>query len=83
MLKTLEGVPFQDLDAFVAENPGKGFILVCDFLGDELEIPGEKAEHFYEVTYTSDCYPGWVEDLGWILHVSDEGDVMDQGPGVL
>lgn len=46
-LRTLEGKPFTDLDEFICDNPGVGFVLVCDRTGETLEIPGEKAECFY------------------------------------
>ncbi len=81
MMHKVDGTPFTDLDAFVADNPGMGFILVCDKNPSEmLAIPPEKVECFFESTYTQDCYPQWVEDLGWLMLVSDEGDVTDLGP---
>lgn len=81
MFRQVDGTPFSDLDAFVADNHGKGFLLVCDRNPIEmLGIPGDKAEHFYETVYTMDCYPEWVEKLGWCMLVSDDGDVVDLGP---
>lgn len=86
MLHRIDGTPFDDLDAFVADNPGKGFILVCDrkpkgaLYPETLGIPGEKAEEFCLATYMHDCYPEWVKALGWQMIVGDDGDVTDLGP---